>query len=301
MRTLEYRALDEALTDLSRRVLEEGLEERPRGMGTTEITGCTFRLHDPRNREVHLMSRRWSPSYAIGELCWHWSGSDDLETIAYYADRWRECSDDGLRVPSSSYGKKIFGDGERSAWNRIIHALRQDPSSRRAVLVLAERSDELGLNHKDVACLTTIQFLIRQGKLHCITTARSNDLILGLPYDVYFSTMTQERLALELELELGWYQHTCASLHIYNQNKELAWAIAGEDSSSGSNPMPPMTGLDAVDDFLSAERAIRLGMADSLLHVSTLPTYWQALLQPVLRRALKRGALPDVQVTSLTQ
>jgi thymidylate synthase len=292
MKTLEYRSLDEALTDLSRRVLEEGFEEQPRGMETTEIIGCTFRLHEPRSREVRLASRRWSPSYAVGELCWHWSGSDDLEAIAYYANHWRECSDDGVRVPSSCYGRKIFGNGERSAWKRIIHALKQDPSSRRAVLVLGDRNDELGLDHKDVACLTTIQFLIRQGRLHCITTARSNDLILGLPYDVYFATMTQERLALELEVELGSYQHTCASLHIYNHNKEMAWAIAGEDTS-GSQPMPPMTRLDAVPDFLAAERAIRLGLPESFLRVSTLSTYWQALIQPVLRRALKGGKLAN--------
>ena len=45
-----------------------------------------------------------------------------------------------------------------------------------------------------------MQFFVRSGALHAITHMRSNDIILGSPYDIFFFTMLQEMMAVALEV-----------------------------------------------------------------------------------------------------
>jgi len=69
-----------------------------------------------------------------------------------------------------------------------------------------------------------LQFLIRDNKLDCYCFMRSNDIWLGLPYDVAFFTLVHEIVYTALvdilrnDLQLGSYFHHATSLHVYERD-----------------------------------------------------------------------------------
>ena len=72
----------------------------------------------------------------------------------------------------------------------VTNLLKQRSTSRRAVIQLFDAED-ISSEHKEVPCTTTMQFFQREGRLHMVTTLRSNDAYKGLPHDVFCFTMLQ--------------------------------------------------------------------------------------------------------------
>ena len=270
-----FATLDEIQRWALKSALELGGISSPRGMPTIELLAQSFTLEHPRSRCIVAPKRRWSLPLAIGEFCWHASGSDDLRWIEYYAPRWREFSDDQQRIYGSCYGARIFGaePGCVSQWNRLIDLLSSDPDSRRAVLNLQTFSPALTNAAKDVSCTTSIQFLVRQRRLHAIVTMRSNDMIWGLPYDIFLFTMLHELLACTLKVDMGSYHHSVGSLHLYKRHIALAERILAAPAPS-AHEMPPMEHPEELPAFLRCETAIRAGGAVDL---SELKPYWRML------------------------
>jgi thymidylate synthase len=254
-------------------LLDRGFPVAPRGCPTRELLGQTFTLLHPRERIVRAPTRRWSLPLAIGEFCWHASASDDVAALAWYAPRWRDFSSDGKRVTGSCYGHKIFSkshDG-RSRWDALLAVLRDDPATRRAVIDLADdRIPDRG--DPDVSCTATFQVFARGGCLHAMVHMRSNDVVWGLPYDVFLFTMIQEMLAQTLDLELGVYIHSAGSFHLYDRHIPLARKVLA-DCIPERAAMPVMEPLSGLDDFLAAEQALRRGGVPTL----KLAPYWERL------------------------
>jgi thymidylate synthase len=274
-----FTSLDEIQNWVLNSILEQGEESAPRRMRTLELYPVTFVLNNPRSRCVTNASRRWSLPLAIGEFCWHVSGSNDVRFIEYYAPQWKQFAEKET-ILGSCYGYQIFhrdlSSGD-SQWDHLVRLLRQDPESRRAVITFASSSLALSTTAKDVACTNTLQFLIRSGRVHAFVCMRSNDAIWGLPYDVFFFTMLQELLACELDLDVGTYSHFAASLHLYERHFELAQRIV-QDRRITSFEMPQMTNHNQLEQFLRLEGKQREGrMADSS-RKEELSGYWQELL-----------------------
>ncbi|MGF2688052.1 thymidylate synthase [Marinobacter sp. DUT-3] len=269
----------------AKKILEDGETCCPRGMETKELLGCSFKINNPRNRLTTLTERRWSLPLAIGELCWHLSGSDDVSPLLFYAKSWSKFSENG-RVQGSCYGNSIGynRDISFSQWKMVRQLLIRDPGSRRAIIFLNVADNRLDPLAKDVACVSSIQFIVRQGKLHAMTNMRSNDLILGLPYDVFLFSWLQELMASELGYELGEYYHNAASLHIYDRHYDLASRIVGSDFVSDCK-MPKMDELESVIKFVELEDRVRKG---AKLEVS-VGRYWDALLSSVEYYSNKRN------------
>jgi thymidylate synthase len=90
---------------------------------------------------------------------------------------------------------------------------------------------------------------------------RSNDVWLGLPYDVFAFTTIQRLIAEQLKLDLGTYYHQAGSEHLYNRNREQALkAISWGGTSNveagiftGTNP------LDYIDRAVETEHTLRTG------------------------------------------
>ena len=233
---------------------DDGALVNSRGMEVKEIYPVLLELTNVRNRITSLSERNWNLIFALGEFSWHLSKSDRLDFISYYTKNWKLASEDGETIANSCYGKKIF---DLDIWKRLIFELQEDNDTRRAVLNLYEDS-ELGLKSKDVSCTLSLQFILRNGKLDLITTMRSNDIIWGLPNDMFFFTMIQEMLSIELDVELGSYYHQINSLHIYKRHYGLMRKIL-------KNPvyidfeMPKMESINEVSDFIKLEKKIRNG------------------------------------------
>lgn len=260
LRTFRSDSVNELQILLFRALLQNAVQVSPRGLATRELLFVGVELTNPRRRLTTLVGRNWSPKLAVGEFCWNLRGEQSVENLAYYAPRWREFADEDQMVRGSCYGHKIFSrnDGSASQWERIVELLKHDPSSRRAVLSFhghdfADRTIETG----DVACITSIQFLIRSGRLIAITTMRSNDVFWGFPYDVFVMTSLQELMASTLGLELGSYFHQCGSLHFYDDKADRIGRILGSEEEPSPEMFPMRNPNGSVDllNFEEIERA----------------------------------------------
>jgi thymidylate synthase len=295
-----FESLDEVQTWVLSSLLDHGSPVTSRGMPTLELFPVSFTLTHPRRRCITNPERRWNLPLAIGEFCWHATGSNDVRFIEYYAPRWREFTD-GIAILGSCYGHHIFSrkDGQPSQWERLVRLLRTERHSRRAVLQLFTPEAGLDPDTKDAPCTCSVQFMIRDDRLHAIVYMRSNDSIWGLPYDVFLFTMLQELLAGELGAELGSYHHLVGSLHLYRRHFELAKRIVSSRASFAYE-MPSIEAHHELPTFLKMESLMRANIPMST-EIGALHPYWKDLLH-VLRwhsqRKLNRGQEPGFPAES---
>ncbi|MGH8895831.1 MAG: thymidylate synthase [Egibacteraceae bacterium] len=201
-------------------VLGHGRPVAPRGMATVEVLGAQLCLTDPQRRLVDLPPVRvLNPAFAVAEAAWILSGSD-APWIYQYNQRLADYADSGRLM--GAYGPRL------RCWHGIVDQLHQirdllvrDPESRRAVVQLFDPGRDFA-GHKDVPCTLGYRFFLRAGLLHMHTTMRSQDLWLGFCYDLFTATVLQELLAGWLGAELGEYRHHVDSLHLYEQDVEVA-------------------------------------------------------------------------------
>jgi thymidylate synthase len=278
-RSTVFDSLDEIQAATLSLLLSAGQSTTPRRLPTREVLGVAFCLSNARKRCVTIPARRWSLPLAIGEFCWHASASTSVEALAFYSKRWREFADDQATIRGSCYGRAVFEKGNDgvSQWQHVVELLRIDPDSRRALILLASPASVANKLAKDVACATAIQFVVRNRSLSAIVSMRSNDVLWGLPYDVFFFTMLQELLAVTLGLDLGTYYHSVGSLHLYDRHLELAHRVLTDE---GGFPfeMPTMKAVDQLREFLDTEAALRHGQSPLRIEKRMDP-YWKQLVE----------------------
>ncbi len=230
----------------------------PRGKPIKELIAASFTLENPRNRIILSPARNVNYGFAVGELCWYVRGDHDLETMLYYNKRMKMFSDDGKTI-NSAYGARIFNERWQGLpditcvpigqFDNVVQELKKDPDSRRAVMHINQPHDlrrAVMEGSKDVPCTMSLQLLIRDRKLHMHVLMRSNDVVWGLPYDVFSFTCLQELFLYKLQEagvpvdDLGTYNHTAGSLHVYDTH----FAMAEEVSKEEDIKLPPMLPFD---------------------------------------------------------
>jgi thymidylate synthase len=266
----KYKSFDHAFVDLACHLadIQPGYNyetptyvSAPRGMQIKEQLFASFLVEDPRNRLLAVPDRKFSTEYLAAELIWYLSGNNKLEWIGRHASFWQGIANADKTV-NSAYGHRIFlsRGGQPSQWERVKAELEKDPDSRRAVIHIKSESDSL--ESSDVPCTMTLQFFIRNKKLHLQTHMRSNDLILGLSYDLPAFTLMQELMALDLDLELGSYCHSAGSLHVYERHYEMLNAIThtplsgnyGNVNAEGNRPMNRIAAKNSTQVLNEARR-----------------------------------------------
>jgi thymidylate synthase len=113
---------------------------------------------------------------------------------------------------------------------------------------------------------------------------RSNDVIWGMCYDVFFVTMLQELMAKTLRLELGTYSHFTGSIHAYEYHWTMLNEIASKDIPPLVSVMPEMEEIEALPLFLKAEEMLRHHHPDALKNTYALPGYWRKLAEPLIEK-----------------
>lgn len=146
-------------------------------------------------------------------------------------------------------------------------------------------------------CATTLQLMIRDGRLQAIATMRSNDVILGLPYDVFLFSMLQELMAVELNLEVGAYHHFVGSLHIYDSNLEWSRKIVASRPSI-TQSMPRMLTSTGITEFLKGEQETR-GRGSVEPRIALNDVYWSALLEMLRYCNARRLVNPSAQMEAI--
>jgi thymidylate synthase len=222
-------------------------ESAPRGKPIRELIAASFTLTNPRNRIITSPARNVNYGFAVGELCWYIRGDDDLQTMQYYNKRMSQFSDDGKTI-NSAYGARMFNSVYKicpsgkfpfhpSQLDLVLEELKVDPDSRRAVMHINQPTDlgrAVAAGSKDIPCTMSVQLLIRNRKLHMHVLMRSNDVVWGMPYDVFSFTCLQEIFLYKLQElgvpvdDLGEYHHTAGSLHVYNTHFGMAKEVSKE-------------------------------------------------------------------------
>ena len=236
MLTLTASSANELYSAACRAVVRDGQTASPRGMTTREILGAHLCLTEPRRRLVDLPPHRViNPAFAVAEAMWIFSGSDDPwifdfnRSLTHYAD--------GGRL-QGAYGPRMRHWGGRiDQVDQVRQQLIRDPDSRQGVIQLYDPAwDTRG--YRDVPCTLGYRFFQRRGLLHMHTTMRSQDLWLGLPYDLFAATLLHELMAGWLDVQIGDYHHHVDSLHLYQQH--LADASSVPAAPEPSVPLPPI-------------------------------------------------------------
>ena len=188
------------------------------------------------------------------------------------------------------YGPRIFGENANNQVRNAIDALREKPTSRRVVLQVLDRTDMYGPYHSDIPCTNTIQFLVRDNKLHSIVSMRSNDAWMGMMHDIFAFTMIQEMVARDLDIDIGTYTHFVGSLHLYDGDREQASKFVDEGLQATTIPMDEMP---PGRPWEGAEQLVNVALCASTsttLAQTTLPDdpYWADLGRILLAHQLRK-------------
>ena len=181
---------------------------------TKHLTDVTIAIHFPGSNVCLDRTRNLSLRYLLAEIHWYLSGSNKVTDIAPYAKMWNDLTDDGETV-NSAYGYRIFHKFGFDQLQFVIDKLLKNPYDRQAVIHIKEASNK---PTKDTPCTCLLQFTCFKGKLNLHTYMRSNDIWLGLPYDMGFFITLLQIVSEETGLPLGVYYHTVGDLHLYERH-----------------------------------------------------------------------------------
>lgn len=284
-------SMDRLWTSLITQLARAGMV--PTRLGSAvEITDCHLVLLNPRACVLQNAARRFSPGYAFGELLWYLSGSDDVDGfIAKYAPSYKKLVRGNFAY--GAYGRRWEEGDQLSA---VAEILGKDRYSRQAVVSCWHLGDAAAAanGQEDIPCTLTLQFLIRGGRLNLITTMRSNDAWLGLPYDLFCFCFIQLMMARKLGVEVGTYSHHAGSMHLYDKHWEAA-RLASEQTEHDLIPIEI-----SVDDPSLVSRAIR---DEALIRQHAAPppveAYPKGSIWPVALQccAIHLGATEEYHIT----
>lgn len=184
-------------------------EVRDLGKVVYQIKNDSFRL-------CFLKERNINPFFALTEFSWIIEGSDLVEPLQYFIKDYDKFSDDNVTL-NGAYGFRILKYFNSNQLEKAISELNENRESRRVVLTMYSPND-LNKTSKDIPCNTTIYLKIKDNKLDITILNRSNDLYLGVPYNVFVFYLLQLYIAEKVNSDIGTQTHFTDSLHLYTKN-----------------------------------------------------------------------------------
>lgn len=253
---MRYRITPRSYDIFVRRILKEAKPTSPGGQPTYELINAALWTPNPRDRLVTNPSRKLNVGFGVLEFISLLTGLDDIAPFTALIASYDQFAINGKL--DGCYGKRIVAGPGMSQIESVISILKEDPASRRAIISIYDATDTFThrRNRPNTPCTIGFQFLIRSGELDMVTTMRSNDLYLGLPYDMFSFTLLQEYLAVRLNVGLGVYYHNAGSLHAYET--DIPKLLAGE-AYRWQGIMGPMPNITSDDISLLREVTVRMG------------------------------------------
>lgn len=259
--------------DLVEEILENGHDTDDRtGVGTKSLFARTMRF-DLQEGFPLITTRKMYFTGIVDELIWMLSGSTDIYDLPersrqiWDQDEWVVDGQGGL---GPSYGKQF-----RSLENPyksyisfdqveyVIDNIKENPNSRRHVISLWNQPY---MDRTNLPCChgTKIQFNVRYqtelaeqdndtfskevGYLDCHMDARSQDVMIGMPWNIAFYSLFTHMVAQVTGYRPGEYIHTGGDCHIYKNHIEKA----KQQVQRKPKPKPEISlnsDIDNIDDF----------------------------------------------------
>ncbi len=216
-----YDSLDDMWFDILR-VLTRMSNMSSRNGETQELLGYTSTLVYPERSWLTNERRALSPFVAAAEALWYASGTSNVEAMKVFAPQYINYAEENGEA-YGAYGERMNRHCDKIS--TAVAAIKSRTDTRRAVASLWGGYDLL-VGHdlesttavRDVPCTLSYQFKVTGDRLNMHTTMRSQDVWLGMPYDIFWATLLQRVVTAELGLSLGTYTHTCYSMHLYSKH-----------------------------------------------------------------------------------
>jgi thymidylate synthase len=221
----------DSLRILPHDIVRHGERTSPRGQDTYELRNVTIVLEDPTDCMAVGVGRKMNIKLAVAEALQLVGGFSDPEVMGNIAPNVRQFRTGGIF--SGAYGPRI-----RPQIEKALRRLQIDPDTRQAVVTVWDPLHDQQDGIKDIPCTISMNWHIRDGKLHQTTHMRSNDIWWGWTYDVVQFTQLQCTMANLLEVPIGQYVHMVDSLHLYERNIDDMMSIMPQEG-----PRPRLSGL----------------------------------------------------------
>ena len=188
------------------------------------LNNVGFYIENPLDNVINTPWRKWNENYAKREYNWYLSQNRSVVELKKYAPIW-DSMHNGDNIVNSNYGYQ---------WNRngqllyVVQELLKNKETRRAVLTIYDGKDHREHLY-DTPCTLNIVFSIEDNKLNMSVLMRSNDIWFGFCNDQYCFSCLQKDVANTLRLEVGWYFHFSADMHIYKNIFEKVLRIQNKD------------------------------------------------------------------------
>jgi thymidylate synthase len=199
---------------------------------TRELVGYAGVLFNTSNNLLLNTRRAIDPSYACAEVLWYLSRVRSIKMLKAYAPQYTKFAEDD--IAHGAYGYRIAHNSSAGdQLLQVINMLKDSPNTRQAVVTFWDADEDLEgaslKKYKDLPCTIAWVFRIDNGLLYMHGMMRSQDVWLGMPYDVFVNTTIMKMIAAELRLKCGPYIHTCTSFHIYEKHWEAAKECFDDD------------------------------------------------------------------------
>lgn len=189
-----------------------------------EILHAFISIKDPRQRWITARKPAFNIAFAIAEIIWIMNGRNDSKFLNFWNSKLPEYAGRGPEY-HGAYGHRLRKNFGFDQLDKAYNALKNNPKSRQVVLQIWDPNrdfpdkDGVAVN-ADIPCNIVSLIKVRDGKLEWQQIMRSNDIILGLPYNLIQFTTIQEIMAGWLDCEVGTYNHLSDSLHLYIENQD---------------------------------------------------------------------------------
>lgn len=203
-----YKTADAAFRNLYDRIHGKG-EVTPTGM---RLVNEGFYITNPTDNIIKTPFRKWNPTYAKREWDWYKSENRSVSELKKYAPIWDKMHS-GDDIVNSNYGYQWNRNNQLTKVMRMLH---DDPHTRRAWLTIHDGKEMDEYEH-DTPCTLSIGFNVTDENLNMQVLMRSNDLWFGFCNDQYCFSELQKYVARMLKLDVGYYFHYAADLHLYKQ------------------------------------------------------------------------------------
>jgi len=191
------------------------------GVKCIELIGASFLANEP------AIFGEPSIEYIKKEIEWYESQSLNINDIYGFRKpppaAWQyAASADGMI--HSNYGYLIYNKDNGYQYDNVLQELKDNPESRRAVMIyqrpeIWNEYDLMGCS--DFICTNSVAYYIRDGKLHCSVSMRSNDVVYGYKNDYAWQQYVLAKLANDLGVDTGKMIWQVQNLHVYEKHFDL--------------------------------------------------------------------------------
>ncbi len=224
--------------DLMSEILEKGTQKGDRtGTGTLSVFGRQMRF-DLQQGFPLLTTKKLHLKSIIHELLWFLDGDTNVrylnENGVTIWDEWATESGDLGPLYGAQWRSWPTKDGKTiDQISRLIDALKKNPNSRRHIVCawnVEYLPDESMSPQQNVeagrmalaACHTLFQFYVADNKLSCMLMARSQDYLLGTPFNIASYALLTHMIAQQCGYDVGEFVWTGGDVHLYLNHLEQA-------------------------------------------------------------------------------